>query len=139
MPTLMRIIAMAFGVGAVGASLWLRAMNARAQVWPTALGQVIRSGLRPDPHDAGSSVDVAYRFSVGAKSFTSERIAFAALSDSLAAKERLVARFPAGSEVEVFYDPLDPENSVLIREPSSLWQWAAATGVAFVAIGAFAP
>jgi Protein of unknown function (DUF3592) len=139
MPFLMRVVAVVFGAAAIAAAFWLRHMNARAQAWPSTSGRIVKSILVPDPHDAGSSVEITYQFKVGDRDFTSDRVSYTAMRNDLWAKERLVARYPAGSVADVFYDPANPKHSVLIRGDSSTWLWLVATGVVFVATGAFAP
>jgi hypothetical protein len=139
MPLSLRFVVALLGALAIVASLWLRRANARAQGWPSIRGRVIRSDLRADPHDAGSSVEVHYEYALGARSYVSSRLGFAAFRDDAPAKERLLARFPLGAEVEVFYDPSDPSRCVLLREPSLLWLGACATGLLLIGVAVLAP
>lgn len=139
MPFAFRVIVALLGGFAIAASLWLRRANARAQSWPSVRGRVVKSGLRPDPNDAGSSVEVHYEYKLGARSYVSSRIGFAVFRDDAPAKERLIARFPLGAEVEVFYDPANPSSSVLLREPSLLWLGASATGLVAIGFSVLAP
>jgi Protein of unknown function (DUF3592) len=139
MPTFFRVIVFAAGAALVAASFWLRAMNARAQSWSATRGRILKCELPPDPHDAGSSVELSYQYKVGARTFTSSRVAFAAFRNDANSKAALVARFPSGSEVEVFYDPRNPSNAVLLREPSNLWLWVTTTGAAFVGVATLVP
>jgi Protein of unknown function (DUF3592) len=139
MPLALRIVFIVLGSGAVAASAWLRAMNTRAQNWPSTRGRILRSALRSDPHDAGSRVEVEYEFSVQGRKYKSSNLAYAAMPDDAGSKERLVAQYPVGAEVDVFHDAKDPKTSVLLRPRSSSWYWLAATGAAFVLIGVAVP
>ncbi|MFO1076244.1 MAG: DUF3592 domain-containing protein [Planctomycetota bacterium] len=63
---------------------------------------------------------IAYAFVVDGRTYTSMRCRFAATLGGpdgvlLSQSKELLARFPAGAEVEVFYDPADPERSTLDR------------------------
>lgn len=123
----------------MAASLWLRMMNARAQAWPSTLGRVIKSELVPDPHDNETNVAVIYEFTVGGRTFTSTRIAFAGMRNDSQSQANLIARFPVGSEVDVYFDPINPTSSALIRSPSNLWQWGVATSLLLAAVAILAP
>jgi Protein of unknown function (DUF3592) len=57
------------------------------------------------------SLVFAYTYTVGGKSYEGEKIHFGSMSDP----DELVKRYPAGSEVAVYYDPNDPTRATLER------------------------
>jgi hypothetical protein len=139
MPLAFRIAILVLGSGAVVFSAWLRAMHIRSRSWPSVRGRIIRSALQADPHDAGSSLEIEYEFSVRGRTLTSCNLAYAVMRDDARARERLVAQYPVGTEVDVFYNPENPKSSVLLRPQSSGWYWLAGVGLVFVLIGVAAP
>jgi hypothetical protein len=139
MPLLMRIIFVLFGVGAIAVSLWLRHMNSRAQSWLNTRARILSSAVVSDPHDSERSVEISYQFTVGAREFTSRCVSFSPLRNDPKSQGQLIAQFPAGGLVEAFYDPSNPERSVLIRGDSRSWLWGPVVGIVFIAIATLAP
>jgi Protein of unknown function (DUF3592) len=139
MPTFMRFALAAIGLLAVAVSFWLWRMNRKAASWPSVSGEIIASSLEQDPHDAGDSVSITYRFAVANRNFSSSQITYGARSNSAPAKERLVAAYPVGRKVTVYYDPRNPASAVLERQKSPSWLGLAAVGAIFAAIGLLAP
>ena len=139
MPLSMRIILVLFGVGAIVVSLWLRHMIARSQSWLSTRAQIVSSALVTDPHGSERSIKITYRFTVGANEFTSNCVSFSPLSNEPEAQGQLIAQFAAGGLVEAFYDPSNPERSVLLRGESRSWLWGPVVGIVFIAIAALAP
>jgi hypothetical protein len=94
----------------------------QAAGWQTTMGRVIES--RVDDAVSNSSIRnplidhrprVAYEFSVNGRAFVGDRIGFG--DDSGGANtEATLARYPVGRAVQVYYDPANPEESVLERE-----------------------
>jgi hypothetical protein len=139
MPFAMRVVFALFGVGAFAVPRWLRRMNARAQSWPSARATVVTSQLGADPHDSDRSILITYRFTVSGREFTSNCVSFSPLPNGQKSKEHLIAQFPPGGDVEVFYDPSNPKRSVLLRAESRSWLWGPVVGAVFVAIAVLAP
>jgi hypothetical protein len=89
--------------------------------WVRTAGRVVVSRVEevPGPSEQGYPQyrpRVRYEFSVRGRTFDGGETAIgssvASFRDEEAAREE-TARFPAGSEVTVFYDPADPRRSVL--------------------------
>jgi hypothetical protein len=95
-----------------------RAMEA-SKAWVKVEGDIVRSEAKiPPSHtsDDQSDVDpvVLYRYRVGDQIHQGERVKFGGQpSLSRAMAETLVAKYPPGARVDVYYDPLDPNNAVL--------------------------
>ena len=138
MPFAMRVLFAVFGLGAIGVSLWLRRMSIRARSWPSTSAKIIRSALVSDPHDSGSSVEISYTFSVGGRDFNSRCISFSPMPSSPQSQSQLVARYPVGTLVETYFDPDNPNRSVLLRDESNTWLWGPLVGTVFMAIATFA-
>ena len=132
-----------------GAWLFHRLVSARADVaahWPTAAGTVTASRYQETAEtttDGDTHVryfaNVAYRYVVGDRSFSSERIAFHGIDTHtrLIDVQAIVDRYPAGATVPVHYNPDDPGEAVLeVRRPSRLTPLiVTATGLALLAVG----
>jgi hypothetical protein len=112
----------AVGLGAAVSALWLGWMNGRATHWPSVEGVVTRSALDASPAGFGDMVaDFSYAYRVGGRDFECSRVAYASRCPSTAASRRLIARFPVGRRLTVFYDPASPSSAVLERraEPAA--------------------
>ncbi len=71
---------------------------------------VVRSGSRRTTYAPG----VEYQYVVGADTLFGDRYSYLNWSSSgKTSAEQVVAKYPVGSTVEVFYDPLQPDRSVL--------------------------
>ncbi len=100
----------------------------------------------PGPEEAGGTrfaAVIRYGFEARGRRYESDRIsagapAGAASSDAQDAR-RLVARYPAGSAVDVWFDPADPGRSVLERGTATAQAAVAVVvGLGLCAVGFFA-
>ena len=95
-----------------------RAMEA-SRAWAKIEGDIVSSEAKiPPSHTSDDQNDVdpvvLYRYRVGDQTHQSNRVIFGgqpSLSRGLA--ETLVAKYPPGARVDVYYDPLDPKSAVL--------------------------
>ena len=108
-----------FGVG-VGLSYWgwTILQDARASAsWPSVQGQVTSSVVdRSTDSEGGTSYspEVDYEYTVNDQRFSADRIKFGENSySSRRQAEDVVARYPVGQTVAVYYDPVEPETAVL--------------------------
>ncbi len=87
--------------------------------WARTVGEVIESEVElAGSHSSDDVPDctprVRYRYGVGGKSYEGDRIRFGGQSDTTRLlAEQTIAKYPAGSKVEVLYDPEHPDNAVL--------------------------
>ncbi|PZR93967.1 MAG: hypothetical protein DI537_09045 [Stutzerimonas stutzeri] len=93
----------------------------RASSWSQAPGRIIRSQMAvrrpPEGNEIGTVVSVpavTYSFSVGGVTYQGTRVSLGDISGRYA--QEALARYPAGRNVTVHYDPADPSDSVLERE-----------------------
>jgi Protein of unknown function (DUF3592) len=59
--------------------------------------------------------DVTYRYKVRDHDYSSERITLADFSSTAGRAQGIVNRYPDGSSVTVYYNPVDPSDAVLER------------------------
>lgn len=90
--------------------------------WPTVIGTVVSSEveMKRTTRDAGRDIrityrpDVEYAYSVNGTDYTSDKFAIQTVQhkNPRAAENDLVP-FPVGGDVTVYYDPTNPDSSVL--------------------------
>ena len=97
----------------------LRAFRSRS--WPKAQGSIERAKVVP----TGARIDrghgsfeahvasVAYRYMVGGQSYVGSLVSYKGYIPNVDRVEKIVARYPDGAEVQVAYDPVNPEVAVL--------------------------
>ena len=99
-----------------------RRRNRAARAWPGIAGRIVESRVEAKtlPGDRPTirfAPRIAYEYAVSDRTYRSERIAFGEVFWSLAPQGAAakVARYPAGAEVTVYYNPRRPEEAVLER------------------------
>ena len=117
----------AFVLGAL--LLWLgwrgqQKMKA-SMAWPYVLGKVVAASVRQvvergdaQTRDITNYVPfVQYEYQVGGQNYQGNRLAFQEKGYNSHKKAfKLVAAYPAGNPVSVYYDPANPQNAVLERK-----------------------
>lgn len=107
-------------------------------------GKVIKREIAPIPgggregalgEGGGLMPKVTYRYSVGEKELTNDRLAYAYRGLKRSVAEQKLAAIP--DQVTVWYDPNNPQNAYLERHTPTLG-WALITGGAIVVIAAIA-
>jgi hypothetical protein len=138
-------------VGLIGAAVLLiglfKVRKVRAsRAWTRALGTILVASVRDDfsqgsedtPDSWTFTPVVHYQFQAGGQMFRGDRISF----DRKGYQKRqdaqaIVARYPVGAQVEVFFDPAKPGQSVLQRTSGIGWVLVAAgAGVVLLVIAA---
>jgi hypothetical protein len=121
-----------FGIAAVVKAIEVR----RAQNWASIQGKVVASGVGTERiADATDSLPrlrkvpkITFEYAVNGKTHRGSRVSFAERIPD-AEVSGIVARYPVGKAVEVFYDPVRPSRAVLERSPP--------TGIARGCLGMF--
>lgn len=93
-----------------------------AQAWPSTEGTVLISEVRDEGGENGWRAHVRYRYEVAGQVYENSRIAVAVEygREGLQAHQELAARFPAGANVTVYYNPQNPADAALIKgDPNS--------------------
>ncbi len=110
-----------------------------ARHWPTAKGRIITSKVdeyrtRSRIRVARLCLDIDYLYMVNGVIYEGHRVnvGWACFGSEASVKEKL-ARYPAGKEVMVHYDPKDPSRALL--EPGLDWSIFLLWGVASMSIG----
>jgi len=139
---LVAAVVVGFGVllGYSGAADWYAGVQ--SENWPTAPGTVLVSEvLRIPGHGRvahGYRGHVEYRYRIGTRAYVGDRVSFGrewVLGDGSEDAHRVVTRFQGAQDVQVYYDPSDPDRAVL--DPG--WTWSAmlrvAAGLIIVLVG----
>ncbi|HSM56842.1 MAG TPA: DUF3592 domain-containing protein [Candidatus Sulfomarinibacteraceae bacterium] len=94
----------------------------RSFSWPAAQAEVIETSITIEDD---FSVDFTYAYTVDGVTYEGSRITFFqyAVFANRFQNEQLVAQHPPGTPVQIYYDPSDPAQSVLMRTIplSQLW------------------
>ncbi len=104
--------------------------------WPHVEGWV----LAAETSYAGGSVQtrpthkVKYSYTVNGQYFTGERIAFQFDRGNVSKNGMFYA---AGHQVSVFYNPVEPSDSVLLNGIQPYYLFITGLGIAFIAFGCF--
>jgi hypothetical protein len=101
---------------------FMRRKMAAVSQWPSTMGSVIRSTIEQRSSDDGyvNYPVVQYSYQVGGQPYQGTKLAPGPdVGGSGAGK--VVARYPAGAQVMVFYDPQNPSNAVLETKAPAQW------------------
>ncbi len=88
--------------------------------WPSTEGLITHSNLETRQRKVGTSrktqhtVEIDYEYVVDGDLYRNDTAQFNQNDLSTIEKQRLIARYPVGRQVEVFYNPSDPDESVLV-------------------------
>jgi hypothetical protein len=130
-----------FGLLVVWFALAFTSYVRRARKWPSVRGRIVRSGAEEYQDNLRGSDDIVrtyykpcviYTYEVGGREYSGDRIAMGITTSATSARpaERTAAKYPVGREVDVYYNPQVPSESVL--RPGSRWHyipWIAAACV----------
>lgn len=141
------LFSLAFIATGAGILYYARSVSAKAQQslsWPSTEGVISHSAvLREMQETSGSTraatykADVAYRYKVQGRDYSSERITLADYSSTTGRAQGIVNRYPDSAAVTVYYNPDDPSDAVLERDAGSGIRLLYLVGGAFAAGGAF--
>ncbi|HIH42313.1 TPA: DUF3592 domain-containing protein [Candidatus Woesearchaeota archaeon] len=113
--------------------------------WPGVEGIIIGSRIeKMESYESDGSRQVtyypriAYFYNISDKSFTSNRVSFGEYwSSNIKHSEEVVAKYPLDARISVYYDPNNPENSVLEKGLSWGIYFVLLFGLVFLAVGIF--
>lgn len=107
-------------------SLFVILRSRRNKSWPSTIGTVVSAEVRRSESKSvtnGMVIDsvsyepyIKYNYSVGGRECENDKFTAAVLSGirEPAGAEAILTGYPVGSQVAVFYNPLTPEDSVLV-------------------------
>ena len=108
----------------LGIIFFMRRKMATVSQWPSTLGTVLMSTLESRrSSDNGGYVNypvVQYSYQVGGQMYQSTKLAPGPEVGGTGAG-KVVARYPQGAQVMVFYDPQNPSEAVLERKAPAQW------------------
>ena len=95
-------------------------MGLRSQSWPATNGVVISaervfSGTSVEDGEPTYNVKVEYSYMVDGREYHGDLIEPLPSLKSVEQAARVVDRYPPGAEVEIFFDPADPSQSLLVQ------------------------
>jgi hypothetical protein len=140
------ILMVVIGVGFIGWSYHMRGIAAASEVWPAAPGVITASDVSHSVKQSSSSSGskwryiprLEYRYELEGAEYTNDNIQFVSVSwefkDRFKA-ERIVKPYPVGKAVDVYYDPTDPRNSVLLKGSVGGPPWGYIIGAGIVGLG----
>lgn len=117
--------------------------GSKTKDWPAAHGRIIESGIETKsrssrPHgrtsrrDTDYIVRIRYFYEVSGQRIEGNRLQYGNKSHGKrSSAEQEQSLYPAGKEVQVFYDPKNPQRSVLLKGSGTTWL---AMGLGFMAL-----
>jgi hypothetical protein len=138
------------GVGAVMILGALRqsARGRETRGWTRTSGRIVDARVEelPGPAEEGGPrfrAVTRYSYEARGRAYESEQVSVGSspteTTSDRSEAQRQVDRHPAGREVEVWFDPADPRQAVLVRGvPRAQIVAAALVGIALVGVGLFA-
>jgi hypothetical protein len=147
-PRWLALLSCALGAAVILLGLRQAARGRETRGWSHAAGRVLSSRVEEEHGGAEEQgyprwrFDVRYAYEVRGRTYESGQVWYgsssAPASQDRAWHQQWADRFPAGGEVDVWYDPADPGRAVLVRGPPR-GELAAylAVGIALVAAGLF--
>ena len=90
--------------------------------WPATMGNIITSTIeRRSSGDGYTDYPVVqYSYQVGGQAYQSYKLAPGPEVGGTGAR-KVIAKYPAGAQVMVFYDPQNPAEAVLERKAPAQW------------------
>jgi len=106
----------------LGVIYFMRRRMAEVSQWPSTMGTVVMS--RVDRRSSGDGYTdypvVQYSYQVNGQPYQSTKLAPGPEMGGTGAR-KVVAKYPAGAQVMVFYDPQQPSEAVLERKAPAQW------------------
>jgi hypothetical protein len=102
---------------------FMRRKMAAVSQWPSTMGTVVMSTLEQRSSSEGGYTNypvVQYSYQVGGQAYQSLKLAPGPEVGGTGAG-KVVARYPAGAQVMVFYNPQNPSDAVLERKAPAQW------------------
>jgi hypothetical protein len=102
---------------------FMRRRMAVVSQWPSTMGSVLMSKTQWRSSGENGSTEypvVQYSYQVNGQAFQGMKIAPGPEVGGMGAK-KVVARYPAGAQVMVFYDPQKPSDAVLEKKAPAQW------------------
>lgn len=148
MPRLFALFLCALGAVMVVKGLRQSSRARQTRSWTATTGRILESRVEllraaDEEGPARHAFVIRYAYEARGRPQESDQVwigsATASMSEDPGSPRRWVERFPAGTEVQVWFDPADPRQAVLVRDvPPAQVTATVVVGAALVAIGLFA-
>jgi hypothetical protein len=143
-PVVMALFFMAIPGSIAGVILWKVSELRHAATWPSTRAKITKSEMRAEHHRHSGDVTqvrnlphVEYEFALGDRVIKGTRIGVGEIPDD---PQATLDHYRVGTTVPVYYDPKNPENALLERDPPLpvVWLYAIAAGVFLVGLAVLA-
>lgn len=107
----------------LGVIYFMRKKMAVVSQWPSTMGTVIMSTIEQRHSSEGGYTDypvVQYSYQIAGQGYQSMKLAPGPEVGGSGAR-KVVAKYPAGAQVMVFYNPQNPFEAVLERKAPAQW------------------
>ena len=107
----------------LGIIFFMRRKMTVVSQWPSTIGVVQMSTIEQRSSSEGGYTDypvVQYSYQIGGQAYQSMKLAPGPEVGGTGAR-KVVAKYPAGAQVMVFYDPQNPSEAVLERKAPAQW------------------
>lgn len=102
---------------------WINHRRAQATLaWPASPGQVLAAVVGVQSGENGPTYfpRITYTYNVNGQTYQNDRLVIGGgISGNRGPAEQIVARYPAGSSVPVYFNPANPQEAVLERRSGS--------------------
>ena len=122
------IFASCFGLAVLLFFFSARRTSKQAQSWPSVRGKIVRSEVESYREVRDGRTTTMYRpavefaYQVHGREFHANQIKLnMTVSGGQGYAEKVVAKYPAGREVDVHYDPANPSNAALENPTGATW------------------
>ncbi len=110
-------------VAFLGIIFFMRRRMAVVSQWPSTMGTVLMSTIEQRSSGEGGYTDypvVQYSYQINGQAYQSYKLAPGPELGGSGAR-KVIAKYPAGAQVMVFYDPQKPSDAVLERKAPAQW------------------
>ncbi len=107
----------------LGIIFFMRRKMAEVSQWPSTMGVVQMSTIEQRHSSEGGYTDypvIQYSYQIGGQTYQSMKLAPGPEVGGTGARN-VVAKYPAGTQVMVFYNPQNPSDAVLERRAPAQW------------------
>lgn len=144
-PKLAGLIILIVSIGFLGWGYHIQKKASASESWPAVQGQITTSKVERTFNTSSSGNNkwqykaiVKYSYEVDGTSYSNDRIDFSSVNwsyDKEHKAKRVVSPYPKGKSIEVHYNPLNPEDAVLVKGTVGGTKWAFVFGTIGLLLG----
>jgi len=133
MPFLARIVFLTLGLVAVGTGIRILQQNQRTQKWNTTKGEILESSVAGIDEDF---IVVKYHYRIEGIRYVGDR--FSVSGGSVGHAPEVIKNYRPGAIIDVIYNPRNPGESFLVRNPVVVPIFIISAGMIFILVSLFA-